>query len=128
MPYKPKKPCSYPGCPRLCSGRFCEEHQKEYDRQYERYGRDRETKKRYGSSWQKISKRYREQHPLCEKCLEEGRFRRAELVHHIVPIREGGGNDDENLMALCNSCHSEIHAKRGDRWGRRGDPRGGSNP
>ena len=113
MPCKPKTPCSYPGCPRLCSGRFCEEHQKEYDRQYERYGRDRESKKRYGSSWQKISKRYREQHPLCEKCLEEGRFRRAELVH---------------LMALCNSCHSEIHAKRGDRWGRRGDPRGGSNP
>ena len=26
MPYKPKRPCSYPGCPRLTSGRYCEEH------------------------------------------------------------------------------------------------------
>ncbi len=26
MPRKPKRPCSYPGCPNLCDGRFCEEH------------------------------------------------------------------------------------------------------
>lgn len=28
MPYKPKRPCSYPGCPALVNGRYCEEHQK----------------------------------------------------------------------------------------------------
>ena len=28
MPRKPKRPCSYPGCPKLTDGRFCEEHQK----------------------------------------------------------------------------------------------------
>lgn len=24
--------------------------------------------------------------------------------------------DNPNLIALCKSCHSQIHAKRGDRW------------
>ena len=26
MPYKPRRPCSYPGCPRLTNERFCDEH------------------------------------------------------------------------------------------------------
>ncbi|MCC8046435.1 MAG: HNH endonuclease, partial [Clostridiales bacterium] len=26
MPKMPKKPCSYPGCPRLTDGTYCEEH------------------------------------------------------------------------------------------------------
>lgn len=25
LPFKPKGPCSYPGCPKLTDGRFCEE-------------------------------------------------------------------------------------------------------
>ena len=29
MPRKPKRPCSFPGCPKLTEGRFCEEHEKE---------------------------------------------------------------------------------------------------
>lgn len=28
MPRKPKRPCSFPGCPNLTDGRFCEEHEK----------------------------------------------------------------------------------------------------
>lgn len=28
MPYKPKHPCSYPGCPKLTSERYCDEHKK----------------------------------------------------------------------------------------------------
>ena len=41
----------------------------------------------------------------------------AEQVHHVLPLSEGGSNDEGNLMSLCKSCHSRIHAKRGDRWG-----------
>ena len=26
---------------------------------------------------------------------------------HIVPLWEGGGNDDDNLQAICANCHSE---------------------
>ena len=29
MPFKPLKPCSYPGCPNLTSGTYCDKHAKE---------------------------------------------------------------------------------------------------
>ncbi|MBS3976426.1 MAG: HNH endonuclease [Syntrophomonadaceae bacterium] len=38
-------------------------------------------------------------------------------VHHIKPLAQGGTNDDNNLRALCTSCHSEITAREGGRWG-----------
>ena len=34
MPVKPKKPCSFRGCPELTSGRYCVKHQKEVDSDY----------------------------------------------------------------------------------------------
>lgn len=51
MPYKPKRPCSHPGCPNLTATRFCEEHTKEENKRYERYGRDPAAKRRYGRAW-----------------------------------------------------------------------------
>lgn len=39
-----------------------------------------------------------------------------EEIHHKLPLSEGGTHDRSNLIALCKSCHSQIHAKRGDRW------------
>jgi 5-methylcytosine-specific restriction enzyme A len=116
VPYKPKKPCAHPGCPKLTHDRYCAEHAKQAAQTYERYGRDPETQKRYGSVWRKISKQYLGEHPVCELCRQEGRMIPATLVHHIKNIKEGGTHDEENLMALCNSCHSHLHAKRGDRW------------
>ena len=121
MPYKPARPCSHPGCPNLTHGRFCEEHQKEENQRYERYGRDPDTRKKYKGKWPAIRKRYVTAHPYCEICFERyHRFTPVEHVHHIKPLSEGGTNDDENLMSLCLSCHSRIHAERGDRWNRRG--------
>lgn len=120
MPYKPKKPCAYPGCPRLTHDRYCEEHAKLAAKTYERYGRNPLTKKRYGSAWRKIRGKYLEENPSCEICRREGRLTPAKIVHHITPLSEGGTNDEENLMALCSSCHSKLHATRGDRWNNRG--------
>ena len=40
MPRKPKRPCSYPGCPKLTEGRYCEEHAKTVNRNYNKYERD----------------------------------------------------------------------------------------
>lgn len=116
MPRKPKRPCSYPGCPRLTDGRFCEEHQKIENQRYEKYGRDPVAKRKYGRAWKRIRDRYMNAHPLCERCQKEGRLVKAEQVHHIKPLAEGGDHRDGNLMSLCHSCHSKIHAERGDRW------------
>ena len=54
MPRKPKRPCSYPGCPNLTDGRYCPEHQQKVNSNYEKYGRDKSTKKRYGRAWKRI--------------------------------------------------------------------------
>lgn len=116
MPIKPKRPCSYPGCPMLTAERFCEEHAKQDARQYERYGRDPSTKKRYGRTWKRIRDRYIAAHPLCEQCKKNGTFTLAQEVHHIKPLSQGGTNDVDNLMSLCTSCHSRITVEMGDRW------------
>ena len=119
MPYKPKRPCAYPGCGLLAeSGQYCAEHQKEMNKHYNRYERDPASNKRYGRAWKRIRDRYIKLHPLCEECEKQGKLTPAEEVHHILPLSKGGGNEKSNLMALCKSCHSQITAESGDRWGR----------
>ena len=116
MPYKPKRPCSFPDCPHLTHGRFCDEHAKAEAKRYERYDRSPEVKKRYGRAWQVIRDRYISEHPLCEVCKRNGKLTPAEEVHHIKPLSQGGTNAEDNLMSLCKVCHSEITAREGGRW------------
>ena len=117
MPIKPKRPCSYPSCPKLSDGRYCEEHQKLTDKQYNKYQRDPNHNKRYGRTWKRIRDRYIKANPLCEECTRTGKLTPAEEVHHIKPLSKSGSNDTDNLMSLCSSCHSTITAREGDRWG-----------
>ena len=117
MPRKPLSPCSYPGCVRFavrCSS-LCEEHLKQERKRYNKYERDDDFNKRYGRSWRKVREHYVSAHPLCESCLKDGRLVPVEEVHHIVPLSQGGTNDDENLMSLCRSCHQKMHRELGDR-------------
>lgn len=115
MPRKPKRPCSYPGCPNLTDGQYCKEHEAAARRQYNRYGRPADSNKKYGRAWKRIRDRYAAAHPLCEMCLKEGRLTPVEEVHHIVPLSQGGTHRNDNLMSLCQSCHTKIHHDLGDR-------------
>lgn len=109
MPYKSKRPCGYPGCGKLTDRRYCAEHERIVNAEYERTRRSPATSKHYGKAWRVISKRYITAHPLCEMCLRNGLAVPAEHVHHRKPITEGGTNEDCNLIALCKACHSAIH-------------------
>lgn len=79
--------------------------------------------------WKELRASYMSQHPLCERCLEEGRaagipegyVTPAVDCHHIVPV-ESATSDDEmvrlaynpnNLRALCISCHQRTHQEMG---------------
>lgn len=117
MPMKLKRPCRSPGCANLCENgeQYCEEHKRLAERHYEKFTRGYSAGKRYGRSWKRLRDRYVHKHPLCERCLKEGRYVTVEEVHHIVPLSEGGANDESNLMSLCRSCHEKIHHARGDR-------------
>ena len=114
MPYKSKKPCAYPGCPKLTASRYCDEHAKAEAKRYNQFDRDPASNKRYGRSWARIRAAFLSQNHLCEWCNKDGRLKPAQMVHHKVKLTDGGTNDWSNLMALCQECHSRLHAQQGD--------------
>lgn len=117
MPMKPKRPCAVPGCPELTDkGSYCTKHYQEENHWYNKFGRTKEEKKRYGSAWRKIRNEFLLVHPLCMECKREYKATIATEVHHIKPLDHGGTNETSNLVALCKSCHSKITAASGDRW------------
>jgi len=116
LPYKPKKPCTHPGCAALTHQRLCPDHAKLEARRYEQQQRDPATARRYGRTWQALRAAFLTANPLCEMCLDAGKCVPAVLVHHRVPLVDGGGNDEGNLQSLCQRCHSAHHARDGSRW------------
>lgn len=121
MPRKPLRPCSYPGCPKLVNGRYCDGHKKLTDKSYNRYGRDDLTKNFYNTpQWRYARKHQLSKQPLCAECLKAGKPIKATTVDHIVPIKQGGEKyEPSNLQSLCWSCHSRKSAKEGSRWGKK---------
>lgn len=100
MPYRPNRPCNYPGCPATVSkGGYCDKHKgkriSDPDRQ--RF----ET----SAQWGRIRRAYLAKHPLCEDCLEQGITELAEEVHH----KDGDwrNNAESNLRALSTACHAK---------------------
>ena len=77
--------------------------------------RDRpaETIRHYDGSWEKFSKRYRAEHPLCVDCEKAGMVTAAKEVHHIAKVNDNPERkyDSDNLMSLCSSCHAKRTAK-----------------
>ena len=105
MPVRPKRPCAHPGCPELVAeGKYCENH---------RILHPEETRsasgRGYSRSWQKASKQFLMEHPLCVQCMADGRYVRATVVDHIVPHRGDQKLfwDRSNWQALCKAHHDK---------------------
>lgn len=66
--------------------------------------------KRYPNGWDAFARAFRQQHPLCENCLNEGRTTPATEVHHIVKVsvRPDLVFEERNLMAVCRPCHEVV--------------------
>jgi 5-methylcytosine-specific restriction protein A len=70
----------------------------------------------YDARWQRFvdpkGGGYRARYPLCKHCLDKGLYVASEVVDHIIPMAQGGAKyDEENLQALCKSCHDKKTAK-----------------
>lgn len=58
----------------------------------------------YGRKWRAISRMVLNCHPICQSphCHS-----RSVCVDHRLALAKGGTNDQDNLRALCHSCHSK---------------------
>lgn len=63
------------------------------------------TKRPRGRKGKTERERRLAEEPNCRDCASAGYVRPAEHLDHIVPIAFNGTNDDENVRALCRSCH-----------------------
>ena len=113
MPYRPKKPCSYPGCPNLTDTQYCSEHKAFEKTNIYRSG----SRNPFYTSkeWRRTREEFLNEHPFCVMC-----GRPAEIVDHILPIEHGGATLDwNNLQPLCWGCHTRKSIKEGSRFGRK---------
>ena len=81
MPRKSKHPCNHPGCPHLTEQRYCEQHKPLHP------DRPSANSRGYNSRWRRVRAAYLRKHPLCVRCMADGRYVKATVVDHIVPHR-----------------------------------------
>jgi len=67
----------------------------------------------YGYRWRRLRRMVLNREPLCVRCGVP-----ATDVDHIVPRSRGGGDDFENLQAMCRSCHSRKTSQEDGGFGR----------
>ena len=107
MPYKPRRPCRYPGCPDFCEeGQvFCKGHM-EWSSDRLRGGADARG---YNAQWRKARALFLRQHPLCVECRKEGKLTPATVVDHIIPHRGDQRLfwDQSNWQSLCKRHHDK---------------------
>lgn len=97
MPIAAPRPCSHTGCRVLATaGGRCADHQREVW-----IKRPAETKRIGGRKRKALRAALFAREPLCAEC----RVVLAEERDHIVPLGEGGKEDDSNTQGLCIPCH-----------------------
>lgn len=110
---KPKKQCNKPGCRELVAYniRYCNRHTSSEGQQVyaDRVAVDERYLQFYNSKrWRTLSKLYRINNPICENCFKNGIVRKADVVDHIVEVKDCWDKrlDETNLQSLCHTCHN----------------------
>ena len=112
MPVSAPRPCSFKGCRALVrdgSGR-CSAHPREA------WVRIVPIQRITGRRLQAMRAALFSRDPLCAECRKVGRVTPATLRDHIIPLAEGGVDDESNEQGLCAECHdikSQTEALRG---------------
>jgi len=62
-----------------------------------------------GSKYEQVAKMQEHKCPVCGDSLYNG----EEIeTHHIVPVKDGGSDDTENLIHLHKACHKQVHSSK----------------
>jgi 5-methylcytosine-specific restriction protein A len=99
--------CKHPGCNKIVTdSNWCADHQPQ--RRYDDR-RGPAAARGYDARWQQVRAAYLAKYPLCGRCQSRSVVRAADMVHHIVAIRDGGARlDNDNLLSLCWHCHGKV--------------------
>lgn len=101
MPPRAAHPCPHPGCGTLVhtKDRFCPQHNKAWVRKNTTY------KRLTGRAAVDRRRHFLDANPLCVKCDAAGRTTLATEVDHVIPLSQGGRDDESNMQPLCSACH-----------------------
>jgi hypothetical protein len=64
-------------------------------------------KRKISEEFKKARREMIERRTKCHECEDY-----ATELHHIIAIEDGGTDDIENLMPLCNECHKEYTSEQ----------------
>ena len=117
MPSAAPKPCSQPGCGVLVRDGTsrCGKHQREAWTK-----KPTATKRTTGRKLQAMRKALFTRDPLCVVCFKLGIVELATQRDHIVPLMDGGQDEDDNTQGLCHACHEAKSLAESLRSRRRG--------
>lgn len=108
MPIAPPKPCRHPGCGKLVNdgSGYCPNHKRAKPGSFADKSRGTAKERGYGWQWQKLRELIlKRDSGLCQPCLSNGRVTVATHVDHKTPKARGGTDGEENLQAICVTCH-----------------------
>lgn len=78
-----------------------------------------------GRAWMTRRAKWLRDHPLCVVCQAQGYVQVAQELDHIVPLADGGADDESNYQSLCVECHKAKTASENSARGR-GHPKSGA--
>ena len=120
MPTAPLRPCPAPRCKALVSSGRCAAHGG--PAATHRWDTDRPPVTRVrGRRLQALRARLFAAEPFCRACVA-GRMTVATIRDHVIPLAEGGQDNEENVQPLCQACSdakTREESKRGgylNRW------------
>jgi 5-methylcytosine-specific restriction endonuclease McrA len=65
-----------------------------------------------GPGWKAARRKVWARDKVCRACGGPPSLKRRLDVHHIMPRRDGGTNDESNLLGLHHGCHMKVEAGR----------------
>lgn len=98
----------------------CTDKNKDRHKIYDKYKRDKECAAFYKSkAWRELRNvALVRDNGLCQHCLKSNRIKQADMVDHIIPIKEDWllRLNLNNLQSLCNLCHNKKTYKDKERY------------
>lgn len=80
---------------------------------YDKHKRNKESKQFYQSAaWSKVRLMALERdNYLCQECFQNKRLTKADVVHHIIEVRDDFTKalELDNLVSICHKHHNRIH-------------------